>query len=264
MLLLARSASSTTDPEVICAEVKNNVDGWINSIQSPSLAELSILSQRVGVLLHSIKQFKKMKGKDQAKLYLLEKSLEGVQEELTCTKEELAEVKAQLVDIVNTLNTKIKILEDEIQSLHTEFNPIQAKSITSAAERRFINFLLEGIILPENHQHRYKRIFDIIEDIRDQELPEVVEIKWNKYSYLWNIDKMDSIFRRLSDERGNICHKEERDSRYFEVLSEGDVRKSLSDPIFGFNTKEIEMVVKLHKFTSKEIDEEKSNIDEAC
>ncbi len=184
-----------------------------------------------------------------AKIQLLDKQVVGLQQDLNESNLNILQ-----------LSDQIQIVQYELDQLKKESLPMRAKSILSAAETRFLELLLDNSDV--NLKHRYPRMDLFLDELNI--LDEPIKAKYQQFANHWNASKMAWLFRRLSYARGAETHKEDREPEYFRKLDPEDVRSVFSDPSFGFNSKEVELVVQLHALTWKPAEDESefSKVDE--
>lgn len=231
-------------------KVKETVDKWVEDLTQPTTPQVHALQLDIDKLGASIEKAQSAHRSDKAKIELLQKQLEGIQQDLTGTCEDLEATKGELAHTIEELDT-LKTNFAELQAKFDKFLcPISAMSVLSAGQTRFLeDFIFKGLDLTDQERARYKTVKIIIEDFDDDDLPENLNERWLQYRHKW-AKCLGKVFNRLGDLRGGYCHDEDRNPELYQQMSEDEVRTKLSDIKLGLNAKEINAVVQLHKLTN--------------
>jgi hypothetical protein len=258
----------TESSETLFAKIEGSIEEWIQNMHSPTPMELALISHLLKKLKNAIKTEKQ---KDQTKIKTLERHVESLESAVSELQNDSEETKTALEETKTALKTTLNLvqeLQDELKNVKVLLKKnegvskvIEAKSIASAAEIRFMRLIL-GDDADEEDLERYSRVNKIIDDYEVNSLPLPIRNRWETYMGYWESGpySMRKIFDHLSWKRGSVAHREDRDENHYTMLSNEDVATALSG--LGLRKDEIKLVVKLHELTITQDDNLRSEMNE--
>lgn len=235
----------------VCA--KRQSPKWIEDIKPPSVPECVPFLEKLEKVEKGIQRLKLDRDEIRTDLSLKDKEIFGLQRELLELRTE--------VEILSDENMSLKewreATEKELSQFRKVIGPIEALSILKAAENRILKIVLEGAS-SENVLY-YCSVRFIVEDEDDGCLPPSISTKWQMFKPIWNQKVMSRIFGRLSEQRGVVCHREDRDPQYYETLPVTSLIQSFS--AFGLKKEELAAIERVHAATL--VSNEISPVDDA-
>jgi chaperonin cofactor prefoldin len=228
------------------------IDNWIQEIHSPDLNELSRLFDNLRAIRTLLERIKS----DNLSLTSRFNALQNSYDKLKTDAEALECKVGDLEDKVLQMETSLKEQKETIEKLGGDAAIIEAATILSAAENRFINLLCEKC--PDQREY-YSKVADCLTDIKYGDAhPELVK-QWELFKHYWPRRDMQRICREISQSRGVVVHKEDRDPTYYLNLSGVQVKNTLTTTYVQSSiannpelipNKLVQIIVELHNLTA--------------
>jgi chaperonin cofactor prefoldin len=164
-----------------------------------------------------------------------------------------------LEDKVLQMETSLKEQKETIEKLGGDAAIIEAATILSAAENRFITLLCKKC--PDQREY-YSKVADCLWDIKEGDAHAELVKQWELLKHYWPLRDMRRICRDFSQSRAMVAHKEDRDPNYYLNLSGNQVKNTLKDtyvqPDIANNPKLIpkhivNIIVELHNLTAAKV-----------